>query len=50
MAERPAVTARPEFVREAVREHDIGVVLKPLTAWERIWGNGWLRKGLILTA
>jgi len=50
MAERPAVTARPEFVREAVREHDIGVVLKPLTAWERVWGNGWFRKGLILAA
>lgn len=50
MAERPAVTPRPEFVREEVREHDIGVVLKPLTAWERIWANGWFRKGLILAA
>ncbi len=50
MAERPAVTPRLEFVREEVREHDIGVVLKPLTAWERIWANGWFRKGLILAA
>jgi NitT/TauT family transport system permease protein len=50
MAKRPAITPRPEYVREEVREHDIGVVLKPLTAWERVWANGWFRKSLILVA
>jgi len=50
MAERRAPAPRPEFVRDEVREQDIGVVLKPLTAWERIYGNGWFRKGLILAA
>ena len=48
MAERPTPVARPEYVRDEVREQDIGVVLKPLTAWERVYGNGWFRKGLIL--
>jgi NitT/TauT family transport system permease protein len=47
---RPAVAPRAEFVREEVREQDIGVVLKPLTTWERIYGNGWFRKGVILVA
>ncbi|MSQ54312.1 MAG: ABC transporter permease [Betaproteobacteria bacterium] len=50
MADRPAVASRPEFVRDEVREQDLGVVLKPLTASERIWGNGFVRKGLILVA
>ena len=40
--------SRPEHVREQVGEGDFGVVNKPLTPWERIWGNGWVRKGLIL--
>jgi NitT/TauT family transport system permease protein len=39
---------RPEYVREQVEEHDFGVVNKPLTAWERIYGNGLVRKGFIL--
>jgi len=39
---------RPEYVREQVPEHDFGVVNKPLTAWERIYGNGALRKAVIL--
>ena len=42
----PAV--RPEYVREQVEEHDFGVVNKPLTAWERIYGNALVRKALIL--
>jgi NitT/TauT family transport system permease protein len=50
MAERPTPVPRPDFVRDEVREQDIGVVLKPLTAWERVYGNGWFRKGLILVA
>ena len=39
---------RPEYVREQVPEHDFGVVHKPLTAWERIYGNGFVRKLFIL--
>jgi NitT/TauT family transport system permease protein len=40
--------ARPEHVRDQVREHDFGVVNKPLTRWERIYGNGLVRKAFIL--
>jgi len=39
---------RPEYVREEIGERDFGVVNKPLTAWERIWGSGAVRKTLIL--
>src|SRR5688572_11580767 len=39
---------RPEYVREEVGERDFGVVNKPLTPWERIWGNGGVRKCVIL--
>ena len=39
---------RPEYVRDEVPEHDFGVVNKPLTAWERIYGNGAVRKSAIL--
>ena len=39
---------RPEYVRDEVPEHDFGVVNKPLTAWERIYGNGLVRKAFIL--
>lgn len=45
---RPPLAARAEYVRDEVREQDIGVVIKPLTVWERIYGNGYFRKGLIL--
>ena len=48
MAERRTVVERPDVVRDAVPEHDIGVIQARLTAWERIWGSGWVRKGLIL--
>ncbi len=41
-------TTRPEYVREQVDEHDFGVVNKPLTAWERIYGNSLVRKVFIL--
>jgi len=41
---------RPEYVREQVDEHDFGVINKPLTPWERIYGNGLVRKALILVA
>jgi NitT/TauT family transport system permease protein len=39
---------RPEYVRDQVQEHDFGVVQKPLTAWDRLYGNGYVRKGVIL--
>ena len=39
---------RAEYVRDQVPEHDFGVVNKPLTAWERVSGNGFLRKAFIL--
>ncbi|HET9023223.1 MAG TPA: ABC transporter permease [Burkholderiaceae bacterium] len=41
-------TTRPEFVREQVAEQDFGVVQQPLTRWERIYGNGLVRKLVIL--
>jgi len=40
--------ARPEYVRDQVDEHDFGVVNKPLTAWERVYGNTLVRKVFIL--
>ncbi len=39
---------RPEYVREQVAEHDFGVVMKPLTVWERIYGTSLVRKSFIL--
>ena len=39
---------RPEHVREQVAEQDFGVVAKPLTTFERIYGNGLVRKLAIL--
>ncbi|HYC37095.1 MAG TPA: ABC transporter permease [Usitatibacter sp.] len=39
---------RAEYVREQVPEHDFGVVNKPLTTWERIYGNSAVRKTFIL--
>jgi sulfonate transport system permease protein len=42
--------ARPEYMREVVAGHDIGVVQAPLTLWQRLANQGWLRKGLLLVA
>ena len=39
---------RPEFVREQVEMSAFGVVEKPLTAWEKVFNRGEVRKGLIL--
>ena len=39
---------RPELVREQVTATRFGVVQKPLTQWERAYGNGALRKTLLL--
>ena len=41
------VAARPEFVRE-VASGAYGVVVKPLTAWDKLYNNGALRKALLL--
>jgi NitT/TauT family transport system permease protein len=41
---------RPEYLREVVAGRDIGVVQAPLTAWQRLANQGWLRKGLLLAA
>ena len=39
---------RPEYVREMVDDSAFGVVEKPLTPWERIYNQAWLRKLFIL--
>jgi len=39
---------RPEYVREQVQEHDFAVVNKPLTSWERIRENTFVRRVFIL--
>ena len=41
---------RPEFVREQVEMSAFGVVEKPLTAWEKVFNRGEVRKGLVLVA
>src|SRR3954453_22401948 len=41
-------TVRAEYLREQVEEHQFGVINKPLTPWERIYGNTFLRKAAIL--
>ncbi|MFZ5555850.1 MAG: ABC transporter permease [Pseudomonadota bacterium] len=38
---------RPEFVREQL-ETAFGVVEKPLTPWEKVFNQGWVRKSLLL--
>ncbi len=38
---------RPEFVRDSL-ETAFGVVEKPLTLWEKIYNQGWVRKGVLL--
>jgi len=41
---------RPEYVRDVIAGKDIGVVQKPLTTWERLTNQNWLRKIVILVA
>lgn len=43
-----APVSRAEYAREQVKEQNFGVVRKPLTAWERIWGQSAVRKAVIL--
>ena len=39
---------RPEFVRELATDNAFGVVEKPLTLFERVWNQGYVRKAAIL--
>ena len=40
--------SRPEYVRETVDDSGFGVIQKPLTPWEQIYNQAWLRKIFIL--
>jgi NitT/TauT family transport system permease protein len=44
----PNPSVRPEYLREVVEGGDVGVVQKPLTVWQRLTNQGWLRKTFIL--
>src|SRR5690606_10051886 len=48
MFQAEAAADRPEIFREPVSAGEFGVVQKPLTRWERAYGNGALRKTLLL--
>jgi NitT/TauT family transport system permease protein len=39
---------RPEYLRDVVAGEDIGVVQQPLTLWQQLANQGWLRKAFIL--
>jgi NitT/TauT family transport system permease protein len=44
----PAPPIRPEYLRDTIAGPDMGVVQKPLTSWQRLANQGWLRKAFIL--
>jgi sulfonate transport system permease protein len=44
----PAPPIRAEYLRDVIAGADIGVVQKPLTLWQRLINQGWLRKAFIL--
>jgi len=44
----PVPPTRPEYIRDVVSSSDFGVVEKPLTVFQRLSNQGWLRKTLIL--
>jgi NitT/TauT family transport system permease protein len=46
----PLPPVRPEYLRDTVASGDLGVVQKPLTLWQRLGNQAWLRKALILVA
>ncbi len=48
MLDKVAPGNRPEYVRETDTEKTFGVVEKPLTIWEQIYNQAWLRKLFIL--
>jgi NitT/TauT family transport system permease protein len=39
---------RPEYLREVVAGDRIGVIVQPLTLWQRLANQSWLRKAVIL--
>lgn len=39
---------RPEFMRDTDTEKTFGVIEKPLTLWENVYNQAWLRKAFIL--
>jgi sulfonate transport system permease protein len=39
---------RPDVIRETVSPEAFGVLQQPLTAWERAWNNGAIRKAILL--
>src|SRR5436305_810395 len=41
---------RPEYLREVVAGKDIGVIEQPLTLWQQLANQGWLRKAIVLLA
>ena len=44
----PVPPTRPEYLRDVVAGGDFGVVEKPLTIFQRLANQGWLRKAFIL--
>ncbi|HYR56432.1 MAG TPA: ABC transporter permease [Myxococcaceae bacterium] len=48
MTEERAQAERPEFVSEV--QTDFGVVVKPLTTWEKVYNNPVVRKSAVLAA
>jgi NitT/TauT family transport system permease protein len=40
--------SRPEYIRETVTDNDFGVIEKPLTVFERLYNNSFLRKAVLL--
>jgi NitT/TauT family transport system permease protein len=44
----PVPPTRPEYLRDVIAGGDIGVVQKPLTTFQRLSNQGWLRKAVIL--
>jgi NitT/TauT family transport system permease protein len=45
---RAVPPVRPEYLRDTVAGGEIGVVQKPLTLWQRLLNQAWLRKAVIL--
>lgn len=39
---------RPEYIRDTIAGGDIGVVQKPLTMWQRMTNQAWVRRAFIL--
>ncbi len=50
MPDALAIERRPERIGTPVDSAQLGIVEKPLSIWETIWNQAWLRKILILLA